>query len=90
MRKIAIIIAVVFASLSASAQTQEDSLLVEHLKAMTIEQVDSAFRKTQVTVLHLQKNAIFDSSLKEEIEIQRRRLDIIHRRWLFLQKLDRI
>lgn len=90
MRKLAIIIGVVFASLSAQAQTQSDSLLIEQVKQMTIEQVDSAFRKTQVQVLHLQKNAIFDSSLKEEVENQRRRLDIIHRRWLFLQKLDRI
>ena len=90
MRKIAIIIAVVFASLSVSAQAESDSVLVEQLKAMTIEQVDSAFRNTQVKVMHLQKNAIFDSSLDEQVEIHRRKLDIIHRRWLLLQKLDRI
>ena len=90
MRKIAIIIAVVLASLSASAQAESDSVLVEQLKAMTIEQVDSAFRNTQVKVMHLQKNAIFDSSLDEQVEIYRRKLDIIHRRWLLLQRLDRI
>ena len=85
MKKIIIIAILLIGGLTASAQTYEDTL-----KALTFEELDSVFRKTQVQYLHVQKDMIFNSTLEPKFKEIGRRLEIISRRRSFLLQLERI
>jgi hypothetical protein len=85
MKKIIIIAILLIGGLTASAQTYEDTL-----KALTFEELDSVFRKTQVQYLHVQKDMIFNSTLEPKFKEIGRRLEIISRRREFLLQLERI
>ena len=85
MKKIIIMAILLIGGLTASAQTYEDTL-----KALTFEELDSVFRKTQVQYLHVQKDMIFNSTLEPKFKEIGRRLEIISRRREFLLQLERI
>ena len=85
MKKIAIVLIMIFGGLAASAQTYEDTL-----KALTFEELDSVFRKTQCDYMHIQKDMIFNSTLEPKFKEIGRRLEIISRRREFLLQLERI
>ena len=85
MKKNIIIAILLIGGLTASAQTYEDTL-----KALTFEERDSVFRKTQVQYLHVQKDMIFNSTLEPKFKEIGRRLEIISRRREFLLQLERI
>ena len=85
MKNIIIIAILLIGGLTASAQTYEDTL-----KALTFEELDSVFRKTQCDYMHIQKDMIFNSTLEPRFKEIGRRLEIISRRREFLLQLERI